>query len=171
MPVVCDFRKYSYDAQRVERCGRYLGKNSYWKLYAIENILRIVVHSVLSVQIGPTWWNFAVNPQTIRDVLKTRSRYSRRPQHTSPGSHDIHYVFLTTLNNIIRENSNFFLPIIPDIDQWIARVEGIVLPRNLIGHMNFPDQGDRQRIDNLHRDIGTLVFHLKQKGISLQIPR
>ncbi len=171
MPVVRDFRNYSYDAQRVERCGRYLGRNSYWKLYAIENILRIVVHSVLSVQIGPAWWNLAVTPKTIKKVLETRSRYSRQPQHTSPGLHDIHYIYLTTLNTIIRENSSLFLPIFPDIDQWIAKVEGIVTPRNLIGHMNFPDQRDRQRIDNLHRDIGTLVFSLQQKGISLQIPR
>ena len=32
-------------------------------------------------------------------------------------------------------NSNQFLPVIPDVDQWITRIEGIRLSRNLVGHM------------------------------------
>jgi hypothetical protein len=171
MPVVRDFRNYSYSEPRVERCGRYLGRNAYWKLYAIENILRVVIHSVLSVQIDPAWWNSAVSPKTIKDVTETRKRYTKHPHHTSPGIHDIYYIYLSTLNSIIRANSNFFLPIIPDIDQWIVRLEGILTPRNLIGHMNFPHLADRQRIDNLHRDIGTLVLRLQQAGIAIQVPQ
>jgi hypothetical protein len=171
MPVVRDFRNYSYSRPRIERCGRYLGRNSYWKLYTIENVLRVVVHSVLSVQIGPGWWNSAVGPRIIRDVNDTRARYARLPHHTSPGVHEIHYIYLSSLNNLIRSNSNLFLPIIPDIDYWIVRVEGILTPRNLIGHMNFPHLGDRQRIDELHRDIGTLLAQLQQARIAIQIPR
>lgn len=171
MPVVRDFRNYSYSQPRIERCGRYLGRQSYWKLYAIENVLRIVIHSVLSVQIGPLWWHSAVGPKTIRDVNQTRNRYAGHPHHTSPGVHDIHYIYLSSLNTIMRANSNFFLPIFPDIDQWIVRLEGVLIPRNLIGHMNFPHAGDRQRIDDLHRDIGALLVEMQQKKIAIQVPK
>lgn len=171
MPVVRDFRGYSYSQPRIERCGRYLGRRSYWKLYAIENVLRVVIHSVLSAQISSAWWNSAVSPKIIRDVNDIRRRYATHPHHTSPGTHDIHYVYLSTLNNIIRANSAFFLPIIPDIDQWIVRVEGILIPRNLVGHMNFPHSNDRQRIDELHRDIGALLLRLQEKRVPIQIPR
>jgi hypothetical protein len=170
MPVVRDFRNYSFAALRVERCGRYLGRNVYWKLYAIENTLRVLIHSVLSAQIGPLWWDSAVDPKTVKNANETRMRYARLPQHTSPGTHDIHYIPLSKLNNIIRVNSHLFLPIIPDIDQWVVKVEGIRIPRNLIGHMNFPHGGDRQKIDNLHRDIETLVLCVQRAQIVLQIP-
>jgi len=171
MPVVRDFRNYPYSQPRIERCGRYLGRSSYWKLYAIENILRVVIHSVLSVQIGPAWWDSAVTPRTMRGVNETRRRYATHPHHTAPGNHDIHYIYLSTLNNIIRANSNFFLPIIPEIDQWIVRIEGILIPRNLIGHMNFPHTADRQRIDDLHREISALLLRLNQKNVAIQVPR
>lgn len=171
MPVVRDFRSYPYSLPRIERCGRYIGRHSYWRLYAIENILRIVINSVLLLQIGPTWWNSAVDPKTISYASKRRKGYARHPQHTSPGIHDIHYIYLSDLNSIMRANSNFFLPVIPNIDAWMVRIEGIRTPRNLIGHMNFPHLNDRQRIDSLHRDITTLVPLLSQAGVTIEVPR
>lgn len=170
MPVVRDFRDYSFSEPRIERCGRYLGRRSYWKLYAIENLLRTVLHSVLSTQIGANWWNLAVDPKVRNDANETRKRYARNPQHTVPGTHDIYYVYLSSLNNIIRTNSNQFLPIVPDIDQWVSKIESILIPRNLVGHMNFPNQADRERIDRLHQDIYALVTCVQRAGISIRIP-
>lgn len=57
-------------------------------------------------------------------------------------------------------NSNLFLPLIPDIDQWMARIEQIRLPRNVVAHMNWPSQTDRQRIDVFYNDVRSLAAHL-----------
>lgn len=170
MPTVRDFRNYAFKEERIKRCGRFVGRQAYWKLYAIENLLRIVIHSVLSAQISPQWWDVAVDRKTRRKVQEFRERYLRRPWHTLPGGHGIYYVFLSDLNNIVRANSNLFLPVWPDVDQWVGKIEGILLPRNVVGHMNFPNQADRQRIDTTYEEMALLVGRLQEAGVRVEIP-
>lgn len=170
MPIVRDFRNFGFDAIRVDRCGKHVGRQIYWKLYAIENILRVIIHSVLSAQINPHWWNVAVDPKVRRRAQDFRQQYIRRPQHALPGRHEIYYVFLSDLNNILRANSNLFLPLVPDIDQWVARIEGVRLPRNIVGHMNFPNQYDRQQIDRLYEQFASLLLQLGNSRIPIEIP-
>jgi len=170
MPVVRDFRIYRYNAPRIVRCGKFIGRGWYWKLYVVENLLRVFIHSVLSVQISPQWWDIGVGPEIRKNAEKRRRQYAKKPQHTLPGLHDIYYVFLSDLNKIISANSNLLLPIVPDIDQWVVKIEEIRTPRNLVGHMNFPDERDRRRIDQLHSQISSLISHVEARGLPIQIP-
>jgi hypothetical protein len=151
-----------------------VGGHVYWKLYFIENIFRVIINSVLSVQIGPDWWLTAVDPKIQARAENFKKDYLTRPWHTMPGSHGIYYVHLRDLNEIMRANSNLFLPIIPEIDAWIARIEQLRLPRNIVGHMNFPNQNDRKRVDVFCSDCESLVRQLKTEMASrswaLQIP-
>ena len=66
MPQGTDFRQSPFDVQRVQASGRHVGRNVYWKLYTIENLVRVVVHSVLSAQINAGWWSTAVDPTIAR---------------------------------------------------------------------------------------------------------
>ncbi len=170
MPIVRDFREYSFDTVRIDRCGRFIGRRSYWKLYAVENLLRIFIHSALSAQISPTWWDVAVDPGIRKNAEKFMSRYASRPWHTLPGQHGVYYVFLSDLNRIISANSNLLLPVVPDIDAWIAKIEEIRVPRNLVGHMNFPSEPDRRRIDRIYTEIPALIQQLERLGLPVQIP-
>lgn len=170
MPIVRDFRTYSFHPARIERCGRFVGRRSYWKLYTVENLLRIFIHSALTAQINPQWWNVAVDPAIRKNVEKFKRHYMARPWHTLPGSHDIYFVFLSDLNKIITANSNLLLPVVPDIDTWIAKIEEIRIPRNLVGHMNFPNGPDRDRIDRIYLEIPALIEHLKTHRLAVQIP-
>jgi hypothetical protein len=155
---------------RVDAAGRNIGTRVYWKLYAIENLIRVVVHSVLTVQAGTGWWNIAVDPDLRKRVEDRKKEYAKRPWHSKPGRHEVYYTFLTDLVKIIAANSNLFLPIIKDIDQWIARLEQVRLPRNIVGHMNWPSAIDRQRIDVCHADLQHLVKQLADSGTNLIIP-
>jgi hypothetical protein len=74
------------------------------------------------------------------------------------------------LSKIITANSHLFRPVIPDIDQWIARLEQVRLPRNIVGHMNWPHKTDRQRINVVHADLQQLVQQLAASGTGLSIP-
>lgn len=165
-----DFRSSSFDTVRVEAAGKHVGRQTYWKLYTIENLFRVLIHSVLSAQIGSNWWATAVDQRIQDQAARFRKSYLRRPWHTSPGSHEIYYTHLTDLNEIMRANINLLLPVVPDIDQWIARVEQIRLPRNIVGHMNYPNHIDRQRIDVLYSDTGALIAHLRETGLTLLVP-
>lgn len=170
MPAVKDFRLASFDVARVRVSGQNVGKTVYWKLYAIENVMRIIIHSVLSAQIGPNWWTTAVDTDLQGKAKRFQASYAARPWHSSPGTHDIYYLGLADLNEIVRANSNLFLPLIPEVNQWIARIEQVRLPRNVVAHMNWPHQIDRNRIDVVYADIQELATQLSST-FSLSIPR
>ncbi len=170
MPAVRDYRLASFDMVRVRACGQNIGRTVYWKLYAIENVMRIIIHSVLSAQIGPNWWPMAVDITLQGKATRFKANYDAQPWHSSPGNHDIYYLDLADLNEIVRANSNLFLPLIPEIDQWVARIEQVRLPRNVVAHMNWPHQTDRSRIEVVYADIQTLVTQLSA-ALSLSIPQ
>lgn len=170
MPRTADFRGYAIDAGRLDSSGKYVGRKVYWKLYAIENLIRIIVHSVLTAQVGSNWWNVAVDPGIQGSVRTRMAEYAKQPWHSTPGKHEIYYSFLSDLNKIITANSHLFKPHIADIDQWIARIEQVRLPRNIVGHMNWPSATDRNRIDVFYADIQHLVGHLLTTTLSLAIP-
>src|SRR2546423_128059 len=120
MPIVRDFKSYSYSSDRMDRCGRHIGTKVYWKLYSIENTFRVVIHSVLTAQYGPTWWDIAVDPDIVKRAKRFRTSYVARPKNASPGQSEIHLIFLSDLTEILRANSHLFLPVIPDTDSWVA---------------------------------------------------
>lgn len=170
MPAARNFQHYAFDKHRIVRGGKFVGRESYWKLYAIENLVRVIIHSILTVQISANWWNIAVDPNVQRDAGRRQRQYARRRTGTDPGGHGIYYVFLAELNNIIRANSNLFLPIVPDIDEWVARLERVRPPRNVVGHMNFPNWHDRKRISAVLEEFVGLVMRLQESGITLEVP-
>jgi hypothetical protein len=170
MPNTNDFRSYAFDPIRVDAAGKNVGQKVYWKLYSIENLVRVIVHSILTAEINANWWGVAVDPEIQRNVKRRRTDYLNRPWHSTPGKHDIYYAFLHDLGKIIMANSHLFRPMIPDIDQWIARIEQVRVPRNIVGHMNWPNKTDRQRIDVVHADLHQLVQQLAGSRPGLSIP-
>lgn len=161
MATASDFRDVTiFKLSNVGASGKDVGRNVYWKLYVIENTVRIIIHSVLTAQINMNWWGTATTPTLQKKALGLRKKYMTSPWHTVPGNHDIYYIDLADLNEIIRANSHLFLPVIPDIDQWMARIEQIRLPRNVVAHMNWPNKTDRKRIDVFVYDIESLARNL-----------
>lgn len=170
MPLVRDFRNASFRIDRIDRCGRYVGSKLYWKLYAIENTLRIVVNSVLTLQLGANWWSLAVDPNIASKAARFRVHYAARPRNASPGVTDIHLIFLSDLTEILRANSHQFLPLIPDTNSWIATLETIRVPRNLVGHMNFPNAFDKAAIDAAYSKLPSLIHQLMTNAVPIRIP-
>lgn len=170
MPIAVDYRTLPFHITSIGDSGKYIGRSTYWKLYAIENLTRILVHSVLSVQISPAWWAIAIDPDTNRQVQNTKKNYAKQPWHSSPGGHDIYHLFLPDLRKIISIHSHLFRPIIPDIDTWILRIEDIRLPRNIVGHMNWLHVADKRQIDSTYSDMKALIRRLSRSGMVITIP-
>jgi hypothetical protein len=147
-----------------------VGGHVFWKLYAIENLLRVLVNSILAAQIGKDWWDLAVDPAIINSVARRKKDYEQSPWHSSPGGHNIYFAFLSDLGKIMLSNSHLFLPNVSNTDAWIARIEQVRVPRNVVGHMNWPSSIDRKRIDVFHADIHMLLGHLSKQGYPLKIP-
>ncbi len=171
MPKVTDFRQLPFDTGAITAGGKYIGRKTYWKLYAIENIFRIVIHSILSVQIPKpdNWWDVAVDDAIKQKAERFKMSYLRKTWHGKPGAHDIYYIDLKDLNEIIRANANLFDPVIPNLDHWMLGIEDLRLPRNVIAHMNFPTANDVKRIDVFYEDCLKLMSLVETK-LSLLIP-
>ncbi len=161
MPAATDFRTRAFSVQNVQASAKHVGSNPYWRLYSIENIYRVIVHSILTSQIGVGWWQIAANQNIQNKATGYKAKYTNRPWHSQQGSHDIYYIDLTDLNEIVRANRAQFDPIITDLDQWLLKVESIRLPRNVVAHMNFPGLTDKRRVETVHSDFIQLVRHLQ----------
>jgi hypothetical protein len=171
VPKVADFRSVAFDITRVDAAGKDVGRNVYWKLYAIENLVRVVVQSVLSAMLGPNWWNIAVDPAIRKKISERMKDYEKVPWHSTPGKHELYYALLSDLNRLIAANSHIFKQqYIPDIDQWVARIEQVRMPRNVVGHMNWLTATDRKRIDVFYDDIQKLIVGLRNAGLVLNYP-
>jgi hypothetical protein len=130
-----------------------------------------VVNSVLTLQVGNTWWGLAVDPKIIARAARFRSHYAVKPSNANPGLEDIHLIFLSDLTEILRANSHQFRPLIPDTDKWIATLEAIRVPRNLVGHMNFPNAFDKAAIDSASSQLPSLLGQLTGKGVTILVPK
>jgi hypothetical protein len=171
MAGIQDFRTTPFSRPRVEACGRFLGHRSYWKLYSIENYFRVILHSVLTVQIGPKWLESSVDRDTKARIDRIKKDYLKRAIHGSPGRHDIYYLYLSDLTKIMAASRHLIEPVIFDVDSWIIKMENVRIPRNLVGHMNFPSLADRNRIDTLHGELTALLQKLeRQPGLRIVTP-
>ena len=169
MPTPQDFRLLSFDLLTVVKSGKLIGRQTYWKLYYIENVFRVVIHTVLSVQIPTDWWTVAVDGEIQKKATRFQNSYLKKIWHGKPGTHEIYYIDLKDLNEILRANSHLFVPIIPDLDKWIVGLEELRLPRNVVAHMNYPSKTDLKRIDVFYDDCVKLL-DLVQTKIALKIP-
>jgi len=167
-PAVRDFRLAAFDASKVDASGRHVGRRVYWQLYAIENLVRVTASTVLSGELGPSWWTKAVDGKMRGRIDERKADYAH--SKSTPGKHDISYTVLTELTKIVATNSDLFRPLIPGIDEWVARLEELRLPRNVVGHMNWPNATDRQRIDTLYAELHALVKQLAGAGVTFVIP-
>lgn len=171
MAGIQDFRELPFARSRVADCGRYVGHESYWKLYVIENYLRVILHSILSAQISGKWFETAADPTMKENIAKVKKRHLKKPTHTSPGKHDVYYIYLSDLTKIMTAHSHLIVKVIADVDLWVARLEDVRMPRNLVGHMNFPNIADRRRIQTVYGELTALMQKLETTdGLRIQIP-
>lgn len=170
MAAPADFRLHKFDASRVTTSGRYLGHRSYWKLYVLENIIRVLVNSILTVELGQNWWERAVDGDIRKDVDRLRKQYSGQAWRSNPGKHGIYFVSLGALNEIIRVNAHFIRNVVPEIDDWLVRIEDLRIPRNTLAHMNYPVALDLDLIDELYELSKGLLPELKKHKIDPVIP-
>jgi hypothetical protein len=164
---VPDYRTLPFSLASLDAAGTSAGRSVYRQLYGIENILRVVIHSVLTAQIGGNWWGIAVAPGVQNKVRGVQASYAAAPGRTPAVRHPLYYTFLPDLSDIIRPNTHLFLPAVPDIATWLVRIERIRLPRNIVGHMNWPTQSDRRLIRETYRAARGTIADVLAAGVPL----
>jgi hypothetical protein len=172
---VVDFKNQSrFSLEDLIDTGFYLGGNIYRKFYVIENLYRIIIHSILSVQVpsGSDWWLINA-PDKIQTKAKERKINYSKAGIRLPGKHLIYYTYLRELNEITRGNSGAFAPIISNIDEIVFKINNINEPRNMVAHMNFPGEKDKQLVDDTYEEFRVLIRIIQDKKdvLTLKIPK
>lgn len=166
-----DFRLASFDEKALLSYGKVLGRNYYWKVFASENILRIVINSVLSVQVDADWWLKVVDHDIVCDAKDVRQNYLSAIPSRDPGRHGIYCTYLSRLERILFKNRGSFIYYLPNVDDLIVSLNAVLLPRNLMGHMNHLTESDRRKIGELYGLCENAVDRLKKTtNIQLKYP-
>lgn len=168
--TIIDFRLHAFDAARVDKTAKSVGRGPFAHLYAAENLLRVVINSVLLVQSGPNWWLTSVDTRLQGQAAKFAAQYAAMPWYSTPGAHGLYYLFVSDLAEIIRANSHLFLPLVPDVNLWLLKIEDIRVPRNVVCHMNVPTKVDQQRIAGFYNDVRRLASQLAARGLAIKVP-
>jgi hypothetical protein len=116
------------------------------------------------------WWERAVDQETRKTVEWFRKQYSKQMWRSNPGKHGLYYVSLGDLNEIMRVHANLLSKVIPEIDEWLIRIDKLRIPRNTVAHMNYPVRADLDLIDELYELSRGLVPMLEKKKIKPVIP-
>jgi hypothetical protein len=169
--LIADYRNLNWNASVLTTYGKKLGKDYYWKIYVSENTIRLLIHSVLVIQVGPDWWDRVVHPKIQKSAAKNRENYSAERPPRSPGRHDIYCTYLWNLGKILFDNKGYFYTLIPNVEKIIIALEKIRLPRNLVGHMNVLKTKDKRAITYFHKLSISTVKKLEQlQNFELKYP-
>jgi hypothetical protein len=165
-----DYRRFAFDESRVKSSGASVGMGPYRDLYIAENLLRVLIHSVLTVQIPTGWWPVAVDTPRRNKALNVAAQLPVRRAHKQPGAHGLYYLFLPDLTEIVRANSNLFVHLMPDVLIWLTEIERVRLPRNTVAHMNYPSAAQRRRITELRVDMSRRIRAVSAAGVTIRLP-
>jgi hypothetical protein len=168
---MADYRNFNWNTTVLTSYGKQLGKDHYWKIYVLENTIRVIIHSVLAIQVGPDWWNKVVDPRIRGTAVTIRNKYLTQTPSRNPGRHDIYCTYLPNLGRILFDNKGAFYPLLPEVEKIIIGLERIRLPRNLIGHMNVLTARDKRSITNFYKLCTSTVRKLERlPHFQLQYP-
>jgi len=158
-----DYRTLAFSERTVTSYGKVLGKNYYGKIYASENLIRVVIHSVPCVQVDSNWWARVVDGDIRKEAERIRNDYLSKSPPRIPGSHDIYCTYLSGIERILFKNRGFFEPLIPEIDDIIIGLNRVRLPRNLTGHMNILNSNDRKAITDFYQLCRMVIARLQRR--------
>ncbi len=164
--MTLDFRRIkSPRTENIDCSGKIVGGRIYWKLYSIENILRIILCSILSIQhpSHEAWWEDVLDKKRKDNANFRKSQHLSLSWKSSRGNHGIYYVDIKDLVEIMRNTQGLLSPVIGDVDGWMTKIEGIRMPRNVVAHMNFPTRDDQRQINSLYKEVIDLLKNLQTK--------
>lgn len=158
-----------FEPRALNRVALAVGRNGYKRLHVAENLLRVAIHSILYVEIGPDWWGQAISPVLSGGAEGRRRNRLGNLRFGPPGPELLRYMFLSDLAEALRSNSHVLRRLMPDVDAWIQEIETMRISRNTVAHMNQPSSSEQRRIDQFHGDAVRLISALSRR-IALRNP-
>lgn len=144
------------DERYIEQAER--SARIYVVIAAFENSVRELISTTLKENVGEEWWETAVSEKIRTQAASRMAEEDKTKWHTPRGQDPINFTMLPNLMNIIRQNYEYFSPLIHDID-WAANVfEVVERSRNVIMHSGSLSRRDMARLGTFIRDWSSQVY-------------
>lgn len=152
-PAVRDNKviKYPLVDSSVVKEAYNIGKESYPRLFILENSIRKLIEDVLS-NIKTDWWNELV-PKDVRDSVQRIMNKEKRYAHRSPrGSKPILYSDFSHLSKIISDNMPHFKDIIVNENWFKTSMDEVYMSRNNVAHSILLRPEDISKINTFYSE-------------------
>jgi len=162
-----DYRERPFSKTTLTRTGNHVGRNSFPRLFFVENSLRIIINTVLSIQINPNWWNTLIShglkEKAIQEERKHIERITGRTPVLRAGNRSIHFLLLSELINIARQNIHKFTPVLKGFDEYLIELDSFRGARNYVCHMNYPFKDDRIFMEKIRLKTYNYLKYIEKK--------
>lgn len=154
-----DFRNKPYNLNSIVFSGKYSGNRFYYKLFIIENLIRIILHTILTNESPSTsnWWNDCV------------PNYLKKPWHRRSPHHGVYHLFLKDLIDILRRNRPLIEPHVSNFNELILEIELFNNARRKIAHTKYLNADDLDKLDNLYSRTKSLIKKINLR-FNIEIP-
>lgn len=126
--------------------------NVYVAIASFENSVRDLIASVLSEQVGATWWEVCVSEKIRTRAQQKIEEEDKVRWHVQRGEDPINYTLMGDLVSILRQNWTHFEPHIPTIEWAAGLMDVLERSRNVIMHSGMLSRTDVERVGIYIRD-------------------
>lgn len=145
--------------------GQRIGGESFPKMFVLENSIRFLVIKLLSRDYGKAWWKKAVS-RGIRDsAQRIMDKEKKFPHRKKRGVHPINYSNFIDLKEIIIQNRNKFVNVIPDMRWFEVKMDGVYMARNSLAHNTDISENDQSEINLFFSEWAQLLETKKNQLI------
>ena len=139
----------------------------YFKLYCLENFLRLFTENVAINNLGIKYWELLKIKKEILEKIKSRKEKEEQNRWLSlRGNSNIFYMDFDDIRRLIISNWNLFATYFPD-QPWITqRLTDLYKIRNLIAHNSYIDRNDQKTLDTFANNI----YNQLVKTMKIQFP-
>ncbi|MFN6529340.1 Swt1 family HEPN domain-containing protein [Nostoc sp. ChiSLP03a] len=123
-------------------------------LHCYENSVRCFIEKIFLKELGDNWWEQVANSQMLEKVERVKNKEIKN-KWVSPrgGSSPLYCIDWGDLARLIKNNKEFFLPYIGDINFIENRFTQLEDLRNIVAHHGIlPSEDDFQRVFISFRD-------------------
>ncbi|MCJ7507319.1 MAG: Swt1 family HEPN domain-containing protein [candidate division Zixibacteria bacterium] len=140
-----------------------IGKESFPQIFVLENSIRQLIIKKLSGTYGKDWWLKARIKDVREKVQRTIDKEKKYPYRERRGTHPIYYSNFADLKQVILNERNLFVDVIPDLQWFGVQMDQVYMARNPLAHSIPLTEDDASRIRLLYRDWARLLENANYK--------
>lgn len=141
-----------------------IGKESYPRLFILENSIRALIAMILS-KVKKDWWEELVSKDVQESVQKKIEKEKKYPHRKSRGKAPIDYSDFSDLLKIVNKNMPRFKAIIVNEEWFKTSMNEVYMSRNNVAHSVLLSEEDKAKINTFYTEWERILMVAKKSGL------